>query len=137
MAGRADILVDGVAALKLGVVIGTERTAEGPILRLDLWCVARSFGCWLGFLCGLGFIRSESSARRESKRDDETGGKREFEGRMHPHATGSGARRCGARFGEAGLASCGPSTDSVMLPGSPFGFSIQPTTGITKRKNRK
>ena len=91
----------------------------------------------LGFLAGLVFLRSEGSARRKSERADKANGKGESEGRMHSHATGSGARRCGARFGVAGGASPGPRTDSVMLPGSPFGFSIQPTTGITTRKNRK
>ena len=34
-------------------------------------------------------------------------------------------------------AASGPSTDSVMLPGRAFGFSIHPTTGMTTRKNRK
>ena len=80
---------------------------------------------------------AKREAERSSERDSEARNKRKDAWRKLCHATGSGARRRGAGFGAATGAACGPSTDSVMLPGNAFGFSIQPTTGMTRRKNRK
>ena len=74
-------------------------------------------------------------------------------GKAHAWKPQEHDRRCGKRGGEefrdvahyaasplvafARAAPLDPSTDWVMLPGSFFGFSISPTTGMMIRKNAK
>ena len=130
MAVRANLLIDLVAALELGVVEGAERAGEGPVLRGDARLLVADL---LASDFGSSAARPGRAARQA--RAEETR-RSQAERRHFDHSTGSGMRRRGAGSGGAG-ASSGPSTDSVMLPGSARGFSIQPTTGMTTRKNRK
>ena len=46
MAVRADLLIDLEAALELGVVVGSERRGEGPVLMRDLWRLIGALGNW-------------------------------------------------------------------------------------------
>ena len=131
MAVGANGFVDMEAALQLSVVVDTERTGEAPALGLDGRLVICGLDRWRSFVGG------KCGAERNRERNCQARGAGNAVKRQCRHSTGSGVRRRGAGCGVDGGASSGPSTDSVMLPGSAFGFSIHPTTGITTRKNRK
>src|SRR5512140_1301073 len=133
MAVGANGLVDKEAPLQLGVVVHTERPSKAPALGLDGWLgVARLIGRRRSVVSG------KSGAERKRERASEACGACDGTERKLDHSAGSGVRRRGAGCGVAGgVSSSGPSTASVMLPGSASGFSIHPTTGITTRKNKK
>ncbi len=126
MAARTDLLIDLEATLQLRVVESPEWRREAPALPRDLRCmiaVGLRAGRLLGKACA--WQREENSERSG-----------EGEARGLHQATSSGFRLAGARAGRPFTCS-GPSTGSVMLPGSPRGFSIKPTTGMTTRKKAK
>ncbi len=129
MAGRADIVIDAVPALQLRPIEGAERPVEGPALGLDHWLIVIVGGRRGGRLVG-GMKRCRGPDR------DEQGGDGKASQCASPqcHSTCSRWRALGT---DSGNGSSGPSTDSVMLPGSLAGFSSRPTTGITTRKNKK
>ncbi len=140
MTVRADFLVDPEATLELRIVIGPERRGETPALMRDLQVVVS--GRWRGGTRAIFGKRytGKSERKKESHQELKAGEtSHRTSSRFRLRAAGGGVAFVSFVFLVSSISplSSGPSTDSVMLPGSARGRSIKPVTGMTTRKKAK